>query len=164
MVQQEKAETLRFNELQLVIFRIADEEFGLDIAQVREIIRMQEITPMPKAPQFIEGVINLRGQVIAVMDLSKKLALQAGGRTDKSRIVVVEVGENVLGLIVDEVPEVLRIAENNIEPAPEVFESRVHSDFIRGVGKCEQRLIILLDVNKILSRDEAKKVGEATNK
>jgi len=161
MAQTEKNEKESFKELQLVIFRIGDEEFGLDISQVREIIRMQEITPMPKAPVFIEGVINLRGQIIAVMELSKRLSLPSGERTDKSRIVVAEVGENILGLVVDEVPEVLRITENNIEPAPDIFEGRIHSDFIKGVGKCEDRLIILLDVDKIISRDEAKKVGEA---
>lgn len=149
-------------EIQVVIFRLAGEEFGLEIAQVREIIRMQGITPMPKAPEFIEGVINLRGQIVAVMDLAMRFGLKTGEKSEKSRIVVTEVKENIVGMIVDEVPEVLRIAEGEIEAAPEMLQSQVHADFIRGVGKVGgNRLVILLDVDKIMSRDEAKQVSEA---
>lgn len=147
-------------EIQLVIFNLSDEEFGLDISRVREIIRIQDITPMPKAPDFIEGVINLRGQVIAVMDLAKRFGLKEFKKTDKSRIVVSEVKENTAGLIVDEVPEVLRIAEDNIDPTPEMIETQVHSDFIKGVGKLENRLVILLNAEKILSHEELKQVNE----
>jgi purine-binding chemotaxis protein CheW len=158
---EQKKEVARGREIQMVIFRLAGEEFGLDIAQVREIIRMQAITPMPKAPEFIEGVINLRGAIIAVMDLAKRFGLPEAKRTEKSRIVVSEVKENTVGLIVDEVPEVLRIAEENIEATPEMIESQVHAEFIKGVGKLEDRLIILLDAERILSREEARQVSEA---
>lgn len=161
MAEQKKEQKAARKEIQLVIFWLAGEEFGLEIAQVREIIRMQDITPMPKAPDFIEGVINLRGQIIAVMNLAKRLGLKAAERTEKSRIVVTEVKENTVGLVVDEVPEVLRIAEDNVEATPEMIESRVHADFIKGVGKLENRLVILLDVNRILSREEARQVSEA---
>ena len=160
MVEIKKDERKVASEVQLVIFRLAQEEFGLFISQVREIIRMQDVTPMPKAPDFIEGVINLRGQIVAVMDLAERLSLKSGDRTEKSRIIVTEVKDNMVGLLVDEVPEVLRIAEDSIEPAPEVFDTKIHSDFIKGVGKVGKRLIILLDVDKILSKEEIKKVGE----
>ncbi len=158
---EKKQEKARSREIQLVIFRLAKEEFGLDIAQVREIIRMQDITPMPKAPEFIEGVINLRGQIIAVMDLARRFGLEQTQKTEKTRIVVTEVKDNTVGVIVDEVPEVLRISEDNVDPTPEMIESQVHAEFIKGVGKLEERLVILLDVDKILSREEIKQVGEA---
>ena len=121
---------------------------------------MQDVTPMPKAPQFIEGVINLRGQIIAVMDLASRFALDKSEVTEKTRIVVTEVLENTVGLIVDEVPEVLRIAEESIDPTPEMIESQVHSDFIRGVGKLEDRIIIILSSDKILTSDEVKQMGQ----
>jgi len=151
-------------EVQLVVFRLSSEEFGLDISQVREIIRMQNITSMPKAPDFIEGVINLRGQIVGVMDLAKRFGLRPQARTEKSRVIIVEIKENTVGLIVDEVPEVLRIPEDQIDPTPAVIESQVHSEFITGVGKLEDRLLIILAVENILSREDLKKVGEALPK
>ncbi|MDP6685958.1 MAG: chemotaxis protein CheW [Candidatus Omnitrophota bacterium] len=158
---EQKKDASHAKEVQLVIFRLAKEEFGLDISHVREIIRLQDITPMPKSPEFIEGVINLRGQIIAVMDLVKKFGLKKADRTEKTRIIVSELKENTLGLIVDEVPEVLRISEQDIDPTPEMIESQVNSDFIKGVGKLQDRLVILLNVDKILSREEVKQVKEA---
>ncbi len=157
---EQKKETAQAKEIQLVIFRLAGEEFGLEISQVREIIRMQGVTPMPKAPDFIEGVINLRGQIIAVIDLAKRFGLSQTKRTDKSRIVVVEFTGNSIGLIVDEVPEVRRLSQEDIESTPEMLQSQIHSDFIKGVGKMGERLIILLDVDKTLTREEAKQVAE----
>ncbi|MBI5417723.1 chemotaxis protein CheW [Candidatus Poribacteria bacterium] len=146
-------------EVQLVIFRLDDEEFGLDISQVREIIRMQEVTSIPKSLDFIEGVINLRGQIIAVMDLAKRFGLAVSKRTKMSRIIVVEIKDNIVGFIVDEVPEVLRIAENNIDPTPKMISSRIHTDFIKGVGKLDSRLIIILSVDNILNNEEIKQVS-----
>lgn len=161
MLEQNKTQNPHAKEIQLVIFRLAGEEFGLEISQVREIIRVQEVTPMPKAPEFIEGVINLRGQIIAIMDLAKRFSLKREKATEKARIVVTEVRDNVVGLIVDEVPEVLRIAEDSIEATPEMLKTQVHSDFIKGVGKTSNRLIIILEVDKILSHEEARQVVEA---
>ncbi|NLD27757.1 MAG: purine-binding chemotaxis protein CheW [Myxococcales bacterium] len=142
-------------ELQLVVFRLADEEFALDISQVREIIRMQEITPMPKAPDFITGVLNLRGQIVAVMDLAQRFAIKNSLRTDIARIIIVEVGDSKIGLIVDEVPEVIRMPLNDMEPTPAMIESKVHAEFIKGVGKFQDRLIIVLDAGSILSKEES---------
>lgn len=150
---------VRVKEIQMVIFRLSGEEFGMDISQVREIIRMQNITPMPKAPEFVDGVINLRGQIITVMDLAKRFGLKKSDFSDKTRIVVTEVKNHTVGLVVDEVPEVLRIPESEIEATPKMIESQVHSDFIKGVGKLKDRLVIVLDADRILSVDEAKILG-----
>ena len=95
-------------EFQLVVFKIGNEEFGVDIKQVREIVRLVEITRMPKAPAFIEGVVNLRGQIVSVIDLAKRLDLPSRPRDDFTRIVVIEIESNTVGMVVDSVSEVLR--------------------------------------------------------
>ncbi|MFH1440672.1 MAG: chemotaxis protein CheW [Candidatus Omnitrophota bacterium] len=151
---------LKSKEIQLVIFRLRDEEFGADISSVLEISRMLDITHIPEAPGFIEGVINLRGQVIAVVDLSRKFGLKEEKELPKTaRIVIVEVGPETVGLIVDEVPEVLRIAEENIESAPEIIQTEIKRDYIKGVGKLGERLVILLDLNKVLAPHEIEQVS-----
>src|SRR5512138_18050 len=99
----------KLEEYQLVVFTIGEEEFGVDISQVREIVRLVQITCLPKAPVFIEGVVNLRGQVLAVIDLSKRLGIGSKQRGENTRIIVVEVGETTVGMIVDSVSEVLRL-------------------------------------------------------
>lgn len=163
MVDQIKKGSHVSDEIQLVIFRLADEEFGIQISQVKEIIRLQEITPMPKSPDFIEGVINLRGQIIAVMDLASRFGLAKAKRTDSTRIVVGEVADRIVGLVVDEVPEVLRIQESSIDPTPGILESQIHAEFIRGVGKLDDRLIIILEASRILSVDEMGQVVAAAS-
>ena len=150
-------------EIQLVIFRLRDEEFGVAISEVREIVRMMEITHIPEAPGFIEGVVNLRGQVIAVVDLARQFGLaREEARPKTARIVVIEIQDKTVGLIVDEVPEVLRISQDNIEPTPEVIETEVHKDYLKGVGKLEDRLVILLDLEKVLKPHEVEEVARVT--
>lgn len=150
-------------EIQLVIFRLRDEEFGVNISEVREIVRMMEITHIPEAPGFIEGVINLRGQVIAVVELARQFGLAPEVERPKTaRIVVIEIAGKTVGLIVDEVPEVLRISQDNIEPTPEVIETEVHKDYLKGVGKLVDRLIILLDLEKVLKPHEVEEVARVT--
>ncbi len=139
--------------IQLVTFSLGTEEFSIDILKVQEIIRPMDITRVPGAPEFIEGVINLRGRVIPVMDLRRRLGMQAQEETRDTRIVVVEVGGKTVGLKVDSVSEVLRLSTDRIEPPPS-FDSVQNTDCIRGVGKLEDRLIILLDVEKVLSPEE----------
>ncbi|MCM8812692.1 MAG: chemotaxis protein CheW [Candidatus Omnitrophica bacterium] len=141
-------------EIQLVVFRIKDEESGVDINQVREIVKLVSITRMPKAPAFIEGVVNLRGQIITVIDLSKRLDLPSQGRTDTTRIMVVEVGDNTVGMIVDSVSEVLRLSKDQIERTPQLIQTEIHERYLRGVGKLGDRLLILLDLNEVLSSEE----------
>lgn len=139
--------------LQLVTFRLGNEEFSLDILKVQEIIRHMDLTRVPKTPDFVEGVINLRGRVIPVLDLRKRFGLPADERTNETRIIVVEVDNNTVGLKVDAVSEVLRLPADTVEPPPSIVTG-VESDYIKGVGKLEGRLLILLDVAKILTKTE----------
>ena len=139
----------RLDELiQLVTFHLGREEFGIDILKVQEINRMVEITKVPQAPHYCEGVINLRGKVIPVIDLRKKFEMDIEEWTKNTRIVVCDVDGNVIGMIVDAVEEVLRIPSSTIEPAPEIVTT-VNSDYIKGVAKLEERLLIFLDISKI---------------
>ncbi len=139
--------------LQLVSFKLGDEEFGVDIMQVQEIIRMQNITSVPNAPDFVEGVINLRGRVIPIIDLRKRFGLEQKDHDKSTRIIVVKVDEITVGLVVDEVSEVLRIPKETVEPPPPIVAG-VESEYISGVGKLEDRLLILLDLSKTLSKEE----------
>jgi len=144
--------------LQLVTFKLGNEEFGVDILKVQEINRMMEITRIPNAPPFIEGVINLRGKIIPIVDLRKKLGFVNGngGISEKTtRIIVVELDGLVLGFIVDSVSEVLRIPENTIEPPPSIVGG-VESDYIEGVGKLDNRLLILLELKKLFTSTDRK--------
>jgi len=143
-------------EAQLVVFKIGEEEFGVEINQVREIVKLVSVTRMPKAPVFIEGVVNLRGQIITVIDLAKRLDLPSTGRTEETRIMVVEVGDNTVGMIVDSVSEVLRLSIDDIEATPSLIDTEVHEKYLRGVGKSDDRLLILLDLNEVLSHEEIK--------
>lgn len=140
--------------LQLVTFHVGDEEFGVEILDVREINRMMEITRVPHAPEFVEGVINLRGQVIPVVDLRKRFALGAVERDKNTRIVVVELGDKVVGFLVDSVSEVLRVPGSLVEPPPPIVGG-IDREYIEAVVKLEDRLLILLDLQKLLSRGEA---------
>ncbi len=139
--------------VQFVTFSLGTEEFSIDILKVQEIIRPMDITRVPGAPAFIKGVINLRGKVIPVMDLRKRLGMPPKEETRDTRIVVVDAGGKTVGLKVDSVSEVLRLSTDRIEPPP-AFENVQDTDCIYGVGKLEDRLIILLDVEKVLSPEE----------
>jgi purine-binding chemotaxis protein CheW len=135
-------------DVQIVGFRIGRETFGLPISVVREIIRVPAITAVPNLPDHIEGVINLRGRIIPVIDLPKRFGVNRNEPSAKNRIVVVEVNGRSIGLIVDSASEVLRVAQAEIEQPRDVFpESGI--DFVAGVGKLKQRLVILLDLQKI---------------
>lgn len=134
--------------LQLVTFKLGGEEYGIDILRVQEINRMTEITAMPKAPFSVEGVINLRGKVIPVINLRKRFGLAMKEFDSQSRIIVIDAGSTV-GLIVDSVSEVLRISSDTIEPPP-LVTTGTGSEYIMGIGKLEDRLIIVLDIEKLL--------------
>ncbi len=145
-------------EYQLVVFTIGNEEFGVDISQVREIVRLVQITYMPKAPMFIEGVVNLRGQIVAIIDLAKRLGIPSKARGEATRIIVVEIDENTVGMIVDSVSEVLRLSAEQMEQVPSIIDTEVPEHYIRGVGKLKDRLLILLDLNKVLTPEEVEHV------
>lgn len=140
-------------EQQLVVFELANEHYGLDISAVEGIIKMQAITKMPQAPAFVEGVTNLRGTVVPVLDLRKRFGLPVMDHTKDTRIVVVYMDKTKIGMIVDGVSEVLRIPEESIEPTPPMV-SNVNTAFIRGIAKLDNRLVTLLDLSKVLSLDE----------
>lgn len=144
---------------QLVVMEIASESYGVDIGAVNTIIRMQEVTAIPRTPDFVEGVINLRGSIIPVIDLRKRFGLKVGETTKASRIVVVEAAGQVIGMIVDAVVETLRLAQSAIEPPSPVVVS-VDSSYVRGVGKQENRLVILLDLDKVLTTREVESLSK----
>ena len=143
--------------LQLVSFHVGDEEFGLDILRVQEIIRIQPLTRVPNLPDYIDGVINLRGKVIPVIGLRKRLGLDKQAADKRTRIVVVDVHGQVLGFVVDSVSEVLRIHTDTVEPTPRL--GKVDRDYISGVGKLDTRLLLLLDLERLMSETE---IAEAT--
>src|SRR5438067_5334051 len=141
------------DEQQLVVFELGAELYGVEIARVHEIIRLQAVTRVPRSPAFVEGVINLRGKVIPVVDLRRRFGLPSAEHTRASRIVVVEIGDQVVGIIVDGVSEVLRVTSGTIEP-PSPVVAGLDSEYIHGIAKLPERLVILLDLERILARDE----------
>ena len=140
-------------QLQLVTFEINGEEYAFDILAVQEINRMLELTRVPQSPPEVEGVINLRGRIIPVLDLRTRFGMPPCERTENHRIVVVEVHRRVIGFIVDSVHEVLRIDGSIVDTAPEMVTS-IDTDFIDGVGKLDDRLLILLNLQRLVSAEE----------
>lgn len=139
--------------LQLVSFNIGKEEFGVDILKVQEINRMTEITQLPNSPDFIEGIINLRGRVIPIIDLRTRMGLLKKEYDKDSRIIVVEIHNRTIGFIVDMVSEVLRIPRSITEPPPAMIGG-IKSEYITAIGKLSDRLLILLDLEKVLLNEE----------
>ena len=140
-------------QVQLVTFRVGGEEFGLDVFQVHEILRYTEPTPMPKAPAFVEGVLDVRGALVPVVDLRKRFELHEVRYGEDTRIILVDFQGERLGLIVDEVSEVLRVPETSVQPPPQ-FVRGLAAEFIRGIVRLESRLVVLLDLERILSSQE----------
>ena len=143
--------------LQLVSFNIGQEEFGLSIQSIQEINRMVEITRVPNSPEFVSGVINLRGKVIPIINLRKRFGFPPKESDRNTRIIVVELGEMVVGFIVDAVSEVLRIPKNITEPPPSIIAG-IGSEYITSVAKLENRLLILLDLERILLEKEKRQL------
>lgn len=134
----------------LVAFNLADEEYGITITQVQEVIRKPAITRIPGMPDFIEGVINLRGKIIPVIDLRKRFELELQKDTDKTRIVVAQSADQVVGLIVDAVSEVINLDNEQIDPIPPTITA-IDAEYLSGVGKMEKRLVILINLENLLS-------------
>lgn len=139
--------------LQLVTFGIGEEEFGIDILKVQEIIRTMAITKVPNSPPYVEGVINLRGKVIPVIDLRNRFNMEYRSHDNHTRIIVIELHKMVIGFVVDGVSEVLRIQSNTVEPPPAIVGG-IDSEYIKGVGKLKNRLLILLDLEKLIPIEE----------
>jgi purine-binding chemotaxis protein CheW len=154
---REEAEQVK----QLVSFRIGEEDFGVDILMVQEIIRLPTITPIPNAPRFILGMINLRGKIIPVIDLRRRLKIRGNkpSATDRNtRILIVEIFNHVTGFIVDSVSEVMKVPISEIEPTPHLVVSSIDVEYITGVIKLPNRLIILLDFQQILKSQEEREL------
>ena len=139
--------------LQLVTFRLGEEEFGVDIHALQEIIRMMTVTRVPKAPPFVEGVINLRGQVIPIVDLRARIGMPVEPHNKATRIIVVQLEKKTVGFVVDAVGEVKRIPSRVVEPPPPIVAG-IESEYISGVGKLDEQLLILLDLDRLLSETE----------
>ncbi|MDA2921769.1 chemotaxis protein CheW [Patescibacteria group bacterium AH-259-L07] len=184
--------------MQLVVFELDKEEYAVPIIDLREIIKIPEITPIPNAPEFIRGILNLRGKIVVVVDLEKRFHLVRENKIASQHIVITEVGENIFGIIVDEVAEVLRVPVTSIQPAPALVSSKIHHEYLKGVvvldakeptrelseeecrellaahqtkkpsgkspkdkptGQARTRLLILLDLSKMLQEKELLELG-----
>jgi purine-binding chemotaxis protein CheW len=148
-------------QLQVVTFQVGSEIFGLDILVVHEIIRFQPLTRVPNLPAFVEGVLNLRGKVIPVVGLRQRMGLERKEPGSTTKIIVASVQDSVLGFMVDSVSEVLRIGADAIEPAPRLGESGQR--YVHGVGKLENSLLLLMDIDKLLTEDESAAVSKTKN-
>jgi len=143
----------------LVTFKIDNEEFGIDILSVETIIRMTEITKVPKAPEYVEGVINLRGSIIPIIDFRKRFNLKPREDGKNTRIIVANIDNKQMGFIVDSVSEVLRLPVSLIEPPPAIVAG-IEAEYIEGVGKLDDRLLILINIEKLFSISEKKELNE----
>src|ERR1700716_3305273 len=150
------------DERQLVVFQLGAELYGVEISRVHEIIRLQKVTTVPRAPTFVEGVINLRGKVIPVVDLRKRFGLATADHTRATRIVVVEIGDQVVGMIVDGVSEVLRVQASTVEP-PSPVVAGIDSEYLHGIAKLPERLVIMLDLDRVLAREERRALEVAAS-
>jgi purine-binding chemotaxis protein CheW len=146
------------SEQQLVVFDVGKEAFGVDISAVQEIIRMQPITQVPGSPASVRGIINLRGRIIPVVDLHERFSLSPSQATKSCRIVVVEIGPYTIGMVVDGVSEVLRVKAESIEP-PTGLIAGTEADYVRGIVKLDERLVVLLHLQKLLASDRASLSG-----
>ena len=153
---KKEEENVQEEEVQLVTFLLGQEEYGIPIARIQEIDRLSKITQTPKAPKFVEGVTNLRGEVIPVLSTRTLFALEAKASDDHTRVIIVDLGGAKTGLVVDSVKQVLSISTRNIAPPPASISNGVDGQFISGIGKVEdgKRMIVLLDVGKVLTRGE----------
>jgi len=146
--------------IQLVSFELEGEEYGIDVLAVREIIRMPSITKMPNTPDYVDGIINLRGTVVPIISLRKRFNLMEREQNNQSRILVMEVGDGLTGFVVDAVAEVIRISASEIQPSPSIVQGNAAQDCITGVINHAERLLIVLDLNRLFS-DEEKSAFEA---
>ena len=150
--------------LQLVGFTLGEEDFGVDILSVQEINRVTEITKIPSTPDFVKGVINLRGNVIPVIDLRSRLGMPEKEHDKQTRIIVADVDDRTVGLVVDAVSEVIRMDANLVEPPPEIIVGAGDKGrYIKGVGKLDDKLLMLLDIDSMFSKKEQEQLSELSN-
>jgi len=146
-------------EVQLAVFKVAGEEFALDIMEIMEIIRPQKITKVPKAPAFVEGIINLRGKIVPVLEMRGRFGSAASGDPKHARIIIVKAGESLFGIVVDEVSEVMYLSRDQIDSTPDVVKG-VDVEYLKNVGKVGDRLILILDTGKLLTKEEIRELRD----
>ena len=144
---------------QVVVFRVGREMFGIPIETIREIVRMPDITEVPDSPEFFEGVMNLRGRVVPVIDLGKRLRLNGKERTKSTRVLIAERTDSTVGLVVDSVTEVFRVQPDSIEEPPDMI-SAMGIEYITGVAKADEKLIIFLDLERVLNLEDIREMNK----
>ncbi|MCJ7632928.1 chemotaxis protein CheW [Candidatus Bathyarchaeota archaeon] len=150
--------------VQLVVFNIAQEEYGVEIQSARRIIKSENITMIPNTPDFLTGVINLRSQIVGVIDLEKIFLLKRDVEVLSKRILVVEVGKTTYGLLVDQVSQILKFAKNSIKEAPALITQKLGAEFVKGIGTIDNKLLVVLDLEKILSEKELIELSKISTK
>lgn len=160
----EEPVTVERDTTQLVVFTLTGEEYGVEILGVRRIIKAEVITMIPNAPDFLKGVINLRSQIIGVIDLEKRFLLERDEEHISKHILIVEAGNSTYGLLVDEVTEILRLAKDDIKPAPQIITEKLGAEFVKGIGTVGDKLVILLDLEKVLSEKELVELSKMSAK
>ena len=154
-----EAVAIKKQERQILAFNLSTVELGLDISCVREVLKPQKIHPLPNAPRFIEGVINLRGHIIAIMDLRKKFNIAASADSSRTRIILCRIKNFITGLIVDNVSEVVSLSQDDITPAPEAALTQAGENYVSGIVNLRGRVITLLDPEKILTKEDFGKLS-----
>lgn len=151
--------------VQLVVFSLDNEEYAVPIEDLREIIRIPDIAPVPNSPDFIRGILNLRGTIVVVIDLEKRFHLVREGKDISSHIIITQIKESTYGVIVDKVSEVLRVPVSKIQQTPSLVSSKIEAGYLKGVAVLEEgaekksRLIIILDLQKMLAEEEMLRIG-----
>ncbi|MDD2613456.1 MAG: chemotaxis protein CheW [Methanosarcina sp.] len=165
MFEETLEENSRFSEenLHLVTFELSGEEFGVDIMQVSEVIPVPRITRIPQAPECVKGLINLRGKILVVIDLNKRLGFSPNETDSLSRIIIVEIKDTVIGMLVNSVKEVMLLPLSSIEATPETIKSRINAEYLTGVGKVGNRLLILLNLAKVLGEEEIEELSQLSS-
>lgn len=166
MFEETLKENSRFSEenLHLVTFELSGEEFGVDIMQVSEVIPVPRITRIPQAPECIKGLINLRGKILVVIDLNKRLGFSSKETDIRSRIIIVEIRDTVIGMLVNSVKEIIRLPLSSIEPTPEMIKSKINAEYLNGVGKTGNRLLILLNLARVLGEEEIEELNKLSSR
>ncbi len=149
--------------IQLVVFELSGEEFGVDIMQASEIMPVSKITRVPQAPECVKGLINLRGKIIVVIDLNRRLGFSPRESDSLSRIIIVKVGDTTIGMLVNSVSGVLKLPLSSIESTPDMIKSKINSEYLTGVGKVGRRLLILLNLAKVLGEAEVDELSQLSS-
>jgi purine-binding chemotaxis protein CheW len=158
-----KSPSLTEELLQLVVFELSGEEFGVDIMQVSEIMPISKITRVPQAPECVKGLINLHGKIIVVIDLNRRLGFSPRENDSLSRIIIVEVEDTTIGMLVNSVNGVLKVPLSSTEPTPDMIKSKINSEYLTGVGKVGNRLLILLNLARVLGEEEIDELNQLSS-